>query len=155
VGEAVVLCPARNIFLGKADALVTGENFYLRFITAGSVDDAIAKIAGIKLCDSYNRQYGTDYRSVMPTNLYGNGDNYHPQNSHVIPALIRCLHEAKINGASVVTIWGTGTPHREFLSIDDRAAACVHFMNLDKATYSPYLSNAESYQRWLRRRYHH
>ena len=96
---------------------------------------AIAKIAGIKLCESYNRQYGTDYRSVMPTNLYGIGDNYHPQNSHVIPALIRRIHEARINGASVVTIWGTGTPRREFLYSDDMAAACVHVMNLDQATY--------------------
>jgi len=78
---------------------------------------AIAKIAGIKLCESYNRQYGTDYRSVMPTNLYGIGDNYHPENSHVIPALIRRIHEAKINKAPEVTIWGTGTPRREFLSI--------------------------------------
>ena len=95
---------------------------------------AIAKIAGIKLCESYNRQYSTDYRSVMPTNLYGIGDNYHPQNSHVIPALIRRIHEAKSNCASVVTIWGTGTPRREFLYIDDMAAACVHVMNLDQAT---------------------
>jgi len=106
---------------------------------------AIAKIAGIKLCESYNRQYGTDYRSVMPTNLYGIGDNYHPQNSHVIPALIRRFHEAKINGASVVTIWGTGTPRREFLSIDDMAAACVHVMNLDKATYSAHTSPMQSH----------
>jgi len=96
---------------------------------------AIAKIAGIKLCESYNRQYGTDYRSVMPTNLYGPGDNYHPENSHVIPALIRRIHEAKIHTASEVTIWGTGTPLREFLYIDDMAAACVHVMNLDKALY--------------------
>ncbi|MEI7934421.1 MAG: GDP-L-fucose synthase [Chlorobiaceae bacterium] len=106
---------------------------------------AIAKIAGIKLCESYNRQYGTDYRSVMPTNLYGIGDNYHPQNSHVIPALIRRLHEAKISAASVVTIWGTGAPRREFLSIDDMAAACVHVMNLDKATYSAHTSPMQSH----------
>jgi len=101
---------------------------------------AIAKIAGIKLCESYNRQYGeshgVDYRSVMPTNLYGPGDNYHPENSHVIPALIRRFHEAKINGAPNVTIWGTGTPRREFLYVDDMASACVHVMNLDKATYA-------------------
>lgn len=100
---------------------------------------AIAKITGIKLCESYNRQYGTshgiDYRSVMPTNLYGPGDNYHPENSHVIPALIRRFHEAKINRASSVIIWGTGTPKREFLYVDDMAAACVHVMNLDKAIY--------------------
>jgi GDP-L-fucose synthase len=106
---------------------------------------AIAKIAGIKLCESYNRQYGTDYRSVMPTNLYGIGDNYHPQNSHVIPALIRRLHEAKISTESVVSIWGTGTPRREFLYIDDMAAACVHVMNLDKATYSAHTSPMQSH----------
>ena len=106
---------------------------------------AIAKIAGIKLCESYNRQYGTDYRSVMPTNLYGIGDNYHPENSHVIPALIRRLHEAKISVASVVSIWGTGTPRREFLYIDDMAAACVHLMNLDKATYSAHTSPMQSH----------
>lgn len=100
---------------------------------------AVAKIAGIKLCESYNRQYGgshgTDFRSVMPTNLYGPGDSYHPENSHVIPAIIRRFHEAKVNKAPVVTIWGTGTPRREFLYVDDMAAASVHVMNMDKATY--------------------
>jgi GDP-L-fucose synthase len=100
---------------------------------------AIAKIAGIKLCESYNRQYGQshglDYRSVMPTNLYGPGDNYHPQNSHVIPALIRRFHEAKVNGVSTVTIWGSGTPKREFLYVDDMAAASVFVMNLTKEVY--------------------
>jgi len=100
---------------------------------------AIAKIAGIKLCESYNRQYGeshgVDYRSVMPTNLYGPGDNYHPQDSHVVPALIRRFHEAKVSQAPSVTIWGTGTPRREFLYVDDMAAASVHVMNLPKATY--------------------
>ena len=96
---------------------------------------AIAKIAGIKLCESYNRQYGTDYRSVMPTNLYGPGDNYHPENSHVIPGLIRRFHEAKQASADHVTVWGSGTPRREFLHVDDMAAACVHVMNLDYATY--------------------
>jgi GDP-L-fucose synthase len=101
---------------------------------------AIAKIAGIKLCESYNRQFGeshgVDYRSVMPTNLYGPGDNYHSEDSHVIPALIRRFHEAKVNGSSRVTLWGTGTPRREFLYVADMAAACVHIMNLDKATYT-------------------
>ena len=101
---------------------------------------AIAKIAGIKLCESYNRQYGqshgVDYRSVMPTNLYGPGDNYHPENSHVIPALIRRFHEAKVSQAPSVTIWGTGTPKREFLFVDDMAAASVHVMHLPQATYS-------------------
>lgn len=100
---------------------------------------AVAKIAGIKLCESYNRQYGSshgvDYRSVMPTNLYGPGDNYHPEDSHVIPALIRRFHEAKVNHRPTVTIWGTGTPRREFLFVDDMARACVHVMNLDKAAY--------------------
>ncbi len=100
---------------------------------------AIAKIAGIKLCESYNRQYGAshgvDYRSVMPTNLYGVGDNYHPENSHVIPALIRRFHEAKINRAESVSIWGTGTPRREFLYVDDMAAASVHVMNLTSDVY--------------------
>lgn len=100
---------------------------------------AIAKIAGIKLCESYNRQYGeshgVDYRSVMPTNLYGKGDNYHPENSHVIPAMIRRFHEAKINDTPEVLIWGTGTPLREFLCVDDMAAASVFVMNLDKSIY--------------------
>lgn len=101
---------------------------------------AIAKIAGIKLCESYNRQYGqshgVDYRSVMPTNLYGPGDNYHPENSHVIPALIRRFHEAKINKAPSVTIWGTGTPRREFLYVDDMAAASIHVMNLNPEVFA-------------------
>ena len=100
---------------------------------------AIAKIAGIKLCESYNRQYGKshgiDYRSVMPTNLYGIGDNYHPENSHVIPALIYRFHQAKINKNPSVTIWGTGRPRREFLYVDDMALACVHVMNIGKSLY--------------------
>lgn len=96
---------------------------------------AIAKIAGIKLCESYNRQYHTDYRSVMPTNLYGPGDTYHPENSHVIPALIRRFHEAKVNKLDNVAIWGTGTPRREFLYVDDMAAASVHVMELEKEIY--------------------
>ena len=100
---------------------------------------AIAKIVGIKMCESYNRQYGQshgiDYRSVMPTNLYGPGDNYHPENSHVIPALIRRFHEAKLSNAPEVVIWGTGTPRREFLYVDDMAAASVFVMGLDKAIY--------------------
>lgn len=96
---------------------------------------AIAKIAGIKLCESYNRQYGTDFRSVMPTNLYGPGDNYHPVNSHVLPALIRRFHEAKQNKDSSVAIWGTGTPRREFLYVDDMADASIYVMQLDPAVY--------------------
>ncbi len=87
------------------------------------------------MCESYNRQYGTDYRSVMPTNLYGPGDNYHPENSHVIPALLRRFHEAKLNRAEKVVIWGTGTPRREFLYVDDMADACLHVMSLERATY--------------------
>jgi len=100
---------------------------------------ALAKIAGIKMCESYNLQYGEshniDYRSVMPTNLYGPGDNYHPQNSHVIPGLIYRFHEAKINNLPRVTVWGTGLPRREFLYVDDMARACVHLMNIDKKNY--------------------
>lgn len=97
---------------------------------------AIAKIAGIKLCESYSRQYGVDYRSLMPTNLYGPGDNYHRDNSHVIPALIRRFHEAKLSNAPEVVIWGTGLPRREFLFVDDMAAAAIHVMNLDKTIYA-------------------
>ena len=96
---------------------------------------ALAKIAGIKLCESYNRQYGTDYRSVMPSNLYGPGDNFHPQNSHVIPALIRRFHECREANAEVVTVWGTGNAMREFLHVDDMAAAGIYVMQLDKAVY--------------------
>ena len=117
----------------REDALLTGT------LEPTNEPYAIAKIAGIKLCESYNRQYGAshgvDYRSVMPTNLYGPGDNYHPENSHVIPALIRRFHEAKVGGVPSVAIWGTGTPRREFLYVDDMAAASVHVMNLDKAVY--------------------
>jgi GDP-L-fucose synthase len=113
----------------REDALLTGT------LEPTNEPYAIAKIAGIKLCESYNRQYGTDYRSVMPTNLYGPGDNYHPENSHVIPALIRRFHEAKESGAEKVVIWGTGRPKREFLYVDDMAAASVHVMELDRATY--------------------
>jgi GDP-L-fucose synthase len=100
---------------------------------------AIAKISGIKMCENYNRQYGTshgiDYRSIMPTNLYGPGDNYHPENSHVIPGLIYKFHKAKINNLESVTIWGTGTPKREFLYVDDLAQAAIHVMNADKKIY--------------------
>lgn len=96
---------------------------------------AIAKIAGIKLCESYNRQYERDYRSVMPTNLYGENDNFHPENSHVIPALLRRFHEAKLNGDAEVVVWGSGNPMREFLYVDDMAAASVHVMELDIETY--------------------
>lgn len=96
---------------------------------------AIAKIAGIKLCESYNRQYGRDYRSVMPTNLYGAHDNFHPENSHVIPALLRRFHEAKLNNDKEVIAWGSGKPMREFLYVDDMAAASIHVMNLEQSIY--------------------
>jgi GDP-L-fucose synthase len=127
----------------REDALLTGT------LEPTNEPYAIAKIAGIKLCESYNRQYGqshgVDYRSVMPTNLYGPGDNYHPENSHVIPALIRRFHAAKVSNAPGVAIWGTGKPRREFLYVDDMAAASVHVMNLPKDTYdlhtSPMLSH--------------
>ena len=112
------------------DALLTGK------LEPTNEPYAIAKIAGIKLCESYNRQYGRDYRSVMPTNLYGTGDNYHPENSHVIPALIRRFHEAKVNAATQVAIWGTGTPKREFLYVDDMAAASVYVINLSQNSYA-------------------
>ena len=102
---------------------------------------AIAKIAGIKLCESYNRQYGTDFRSVMPTNLYGSGDNFDLETSHVLPALIRKCHEAKVTGAESVPVWGSGRPMREFLHVDDMAAACVHVMNLDRATWQAHTNS--------------
>jgi len=125
------------------DALLTG------LLEPTNEPYAIAKIAGIKLCESYNRQYGKshgiDYRSVMPTNLYGPGDNYHPENSHVIPALIHRFHEAKIASAPSVAIWGSGTPRREFLYVDDMAAACVHVMNLDKAIYDAHIRPMQSH----------
>jgi len=113
----------------REDALLTGP------LEPTNEPYAIAKIAGIKLCESYNRQHGTDYRSVMPTNLYGPGDNFHPQNSHVLPALIRRFHEAREDGLDVVTIWGTGTPKREFLHVDDMAAASLFVLDLGKGTY--------------------
>ena len=106
---------------------------------------AIAKIAGIKMCESYNRQYGRDYRSVMPTNLYGQGDNFHPENSHVIPALMRRFHEAAGQGRETVTVWGSGKPMREFLHVDDMAKACVHVMNLDKMRYAKIVKPAQSH----------
>ncbi len=125
------------------DALLTGP------LEPTNEPYAIAKIAGIKLCESYNRQYGAshgiDYRSAMPTNLYGPGDNYHPENSHVIPALIRRFHEAKIANVPTVTLWGTGTPRREFLHVDDMAAACLFIMNLDKATYDRHVLPRQSH----------
>lgn len=106
---------------------------------------AIAKIAGIKLCESFNRQYGTDFRSIMPTNLYGPNDNFHLKNSHVIPALIRKIHEAKINKLSSITLWGTGNALREFLFVDDLADACLHLMNIDKTKYQEIIPLQQSH----------
>ena len=127
----------------REDALLTG------LLEPTNEPYAIAKIAGIKLCESYNRQYGhshgVDYRSVMPTNLYGPGDNYHPENSHVIPALIRRFHEAKVTNAPNVTIWGSGTPRREFLFVDDMAAASVFVMNLPKTTFDAHTQPMQSH----------
>ena len=107
---------------------------------------AIAKIAGIKLCESYNRQYGVDYRSVMPTNLYGDNDNFHPENSHVIPAMMRRFHEAKLRGDKEVVVWGTGEPMREFLHVNDMATACIHVLNLEKSVYNEYTTPMMSQQ---------
>jgi GDP-L-fucose synthase len=125
------------------NALLTG------FLEPTNEPYAVAKIAGIKICESYNRQYGkdygVDYRSVMPTNLYGPGDNYHPENSHVIPALIRRFHEAKLAQAPSVAIWGSGKPYREFLFVDDMAAASVHVMNLDKNKYDQHTTPMQSH----------
>jgi len=127
----------------REDALLTGV------LEPTNEPYAIAKIAGIKLCESYNRQYGqshgVDYRSVMPTNLYGPGDNYHPENSHVIPAMIRRFHEAKIALAPSVAIWGTGTQRREFLYVDDMAAASLHVMQLPKALYEQHTQTMQSH----------
>jgi len=114
----------------REDALLTGV------LEPTNEPYAVAKIAGIKLCESYNRQHGTDYRSVMPTNLYGPGDNFHPQNSHVLPALIRRFHEAAQNGTEVVTIWGSGKPMREFLHVDDMAEASLFVLDLPRDVYA-------------------
>lgn len=113
----------------REDALLTGV------LEPTNEPYAIAKIAGIKLCESYNRQHGTDYRSVMPTNLYGPGDNFHPENSHVLPALMRRFHEAKRDGLETVTIWGSGTPRREFLHVDDMADASLFLLDLDSEAF--------------------
>lgn len=125
------------------NALLTG------FLEPTNEPYAVAKIAGIKICESYNRQYGkehgVDYRSVMPTNLYGPGDNYHPENSHVIPALLRRFHEAKVNQVPSVAIWGSGKPFREFLYVDDMAAASVYVMNLSKDKYDQHTTPMQSH----------
>jgi GDP-L-fucose synthase len=156
IHQAFISGVKRLLFLGSSciypklapqpmaeDALLTGK------LESTNEPYAIAKIAGIKMCESYNRQYGDshgiDYRSVMPTNLYGPGDNYHPENSHVIPALIRRFHEAKVANAPEVVIWGTGTPKREFLYVDDMAAASVFVMDLEKSVYDQHTQPMQSH----------
>ena len=127
----------------KENAMLSGQ------VESTNEPYAVAKIAGIKLCESYNRQYrqshGTDYRSVIPTSLYGPGDNYHSENSHVIPALIRKIHDAKIHQLPEVVVWGSGRPRREFVYIDDMSAAIIHVMNLDLAQYSEYTEDMMSH----------
>lgn len=123
----------------REDALLTGV------LEATNEPYAIAKIAGIKLCESYNRQYGRDYRSVMPTNLYGPGDNFHPENSHVLPALMRRFHEAAKSGSTEVVVWGSGTPMREFLHVDDMAKASLFAMNLDHDVYTAHTQPMQSH----------
>ena len=123
----------------KEDVLLTGS------LEPTNEPYAIAKIAGIKLCESYNRQYGRDYRSVMPTNLYGPGDNYHPENSHVVPGLIRRFHEAKVNNQETVVVWGTGNPRREFLYVDDMAEASIFIHELDKDEFESNTKKMQSH----------
>jgi len=131
--------PRNSVQPISEDALLTGT------LEPTNEPYAIAKISGIKLCESYNRQYSLDYRSAMPANLYGPGDNYHPENSHVIPALIRRFHEAKVLNKPDVSIWGSGTPRREFLYVDDMAAASVYLMNLDKSIYETHTEPMQSH----------
>ena len=140
------------LFLGSsciypklAEQPMTEESLLTGLLEPTNEPYAVAKIAGIKLCESYNRQYGRDYRSVMPTNLYGINDNFHPENSHVIPAMMRRFHEAKVNNSKEVVVWGSGTPMREFLHVDDMAAASVHIMNLDDSTYHEYTKSMLSH----------
>ena len=130
-------------------SLIIWKKQLLRKILSGKLEPtnepyAVAKISGIKLCESYNRQFGEshgiDFRSIMPTNLYGQGDNYHPTNSHVLPALILRFHNAKLSNQKEVKIWGTGTPKREFLYVDDMAEACIHLMNIDKSILNKHVS---------------
>jgi GDP-L-fucose synthase len=123
----------------REDELLNG------YLEATNEAYAIAKIAGIKLCESFNRQHNTDYRSIMPTNLYGSGDNFHLENSHVIPALMRRIHEAKLEEEGQVTIWGSGTPMREFLHVDDMAEACLHIMKLSRATLGELITPMQSH----------
>ncbi len=133
---------AKLLFLGSsciypklAKQPITESELLNGYLEPTNEPYAIAKIAGLKMCESYNRQHGVDYRSVMPTNLYGPGDNYHPENSHVIPALIRKMHEGKTENKSEVIVWGSGQALREFLYVDDMASASIHVMNLEKRVY--------------------
>lgn len=139
---------SRLLFLGSSCIYpkAAGQPICEEELLTGSLEPtnepyAVAKIAGITLCDAYNRQYGTDFRCVMPTNLYGIGDNYHPMNSHVVPALIRRFHESKITDEPEVEIWGTGAPRREFLFSEDLASACVRVMQLDTKKYMEILGD--------------
>jgi len=140
------------LFLGSsciypklADQPITESSLLTGLLEQTNEAYAVAKIAGIKMCESYNRQYGRDYRSVMPTNLYGPNDNFHPENSHVIPAMMRRFHEAVLSDAKEITIWGSGEPMREFLHVDDMAAASIHIMNLDYDFYSSQVKPMESH----------
>lgn len=142
---------SKLLFLGSSciypklsDQPINENSLLTGVLEATNEPYAIAKIAGIKLCESYNRQYGVDFRSVMPTNLYGPNDNFHPDHSHVIPAMMRRFHKAKLNSDSEVLVWGTGKPMREFLHVDDMAAACVYVMNMPEGDYYSTLSNPMS-----------
>lgn len=156
--EANIINAAHNnnvqklLFLGSSCIYpkLAEQPIHESFLLTGQLEPtnepyAIAKIAGIKLCESYNRQYGCDYRCVMPTNLYGPNDNFHPENSHVVPAMIRRFHDAKMSGESKVAIWGTGKPMREFLHVDDMASACVFVMNLSRESYTTYTTPMQSH----------
>ncbi|MDX2464378.1 MAG: GDP-L-fucose synthase [Porticoccus sp.] len=133
--EKLLFLGSSCIYPKLADQPIMEESLMTGSLEATNEPYAVAKIAGIKLCESYNRQYGCDFRSVMPTNLYGPNDNFNIENSHVIPGLIRRYHDAKASGVDKVVVWGTGKPRREFLHVDDMASASVHVMNLDRVVY--------------------
>ena len=133
------------IYPGRAPQPMKEKHLLTGVLEPANEPYAIAKIAGIKLCESYNRQYGTRYRSLMPANLYGPNDNFHPENSHVLPALMRRIHEAKLRDTPTVEVWGTGKPRREFLHVDDLACACVFVMALDDAVYGAHTSPMRSH----------
>jgi len=148
IGEAYNAGISKLLFLGSSCIYPreTSQPMQEKQLLTGELEPtnepyAIAKIAGIKMCEAYNRQYGLDYRSVMPTNLYGPGDNFHPENSHVVPGMIRRFHEAKLRNAKEVVVWGSGKPRREFLHVDDMAAACLYVMQLPRANYDSVVSS--------------